>query len=67
MDSRAPMEPIRGHVAAVRGRLLTFLREPAGRGDGGSYRYIEDGIVLVEDGRIAAVGPAAEVMKLLPE
>ena len=66
MDSRAPMEPTRGHVTAVRGRLLTFLREPAGRGDGASYRYVEDGIVLVEDGRIAALGPAAEIAPLLP-
>jgi guanine deaminase len=60
------MEPFRGHVTAVRGRLLTFLREPAGRGDAQSYRYIEDGIVLVEDGRIAAVGSATEVAALLP-
>src|ERR1700676_5510420 len=65
MDFRAPREPIRGHATAVRGRLLTFLREPAGRGDTQSYRYIEDGIVLVEDGRIAAIGPAAEGAPLL--
>ncbi len=66
MDSRAPMEPPRGNATAVRGRLLTFLREPAGQGDSGSCRYIEDGIVLVEDGRIAAIGPAAEIAPLLP-
>jgi guanine deaminase len=46
--------------------LLTFLREPAGQGDSGSCRYVEDGIVLVEDGRIAAIGPAAEIAPLLP-
>ncbi len=46
---------------AVRGRLLTFLRAPSGAGDGASYRYLEDGILLVEDGRIATMGRAAEL------
>ena len=48
-------------VRAVRGRLLTFLRAPRGAGDAESYRYIDDGIVLIKDGRIEAVGPAAEI------
>jgi guanine deaminase len=51
---------------AVRGRLLTFVRAPSGAGDTHSYRYIDDGIVLVKDGRIAAIGPAAELMSQLP-
>lgn len=46
---------------AVRGRLLTFLRAPAGAGDEASYRYFEDGIIAVEDGRIGAVGRAADL------
>jgi guanine deaminase len=46
---------------AVRGRLLSFLRAPRGAGDAASHRYVEDGIVLIEDGRIAAAGPAAEI------
>ncbi len=46
-------------ASAIRGRLLTFSRAPRGAGDAGSYSYIEDGIVLVTDGRIEAVGPAA--------
>jgi guanine deaminase len=50
----------------IRGRLLTFLRTPRGAGDAASYRYIADGIVLVEDGRVAAVGPAAEMAPRLP-
>ena len=33
-------------MRAIRGRLLTFLRAPAGVGDAQSYRYIEDGVVL---------------------
>ena len=49
-----------GSLRAIRGRLLTFLRAPQGAGDTQSYRYIEDGIVLVKDGRIEWVGPANE-------
>jgi guanine deaminase len=45
------------NVRAIRGRLLSFLRAPHGAGDAQSYRYIEDGIVLVKDGRIEAAGP----------
>jgi guanine deaminase len=51
---------------AVRGRLLTFLRAPRGAGDAESYRYIDDGVVVVKDGRIEAVGPAAELLPRLP-
>lgn len=46
---------------AIRGRLLSFLRPPRHIGDAGSYRYIPDGVVMVDNGRVAAVGPAAEV------
>jgi guanine deaminase len=51
---------------AIRGRLLTFLRAPRGAGDAQSYRYIEDGVVLVKDGRIEALGSAAELLPRLP-
>ena len=51
---------------AIRGRLLSFTAEPAGPGDGGSYRYLADGMLRVEHGRIAAVGPAAEIAPTLP-
>src|SRR5208282_5783386 len=46
------------NLRAIRGRLLTFLRAPRGAGDAQSYHYIEDGIILVKDGRIEDVGPA---------
>ncbi|MGQ3031177.1 MAG: amidohydrolase family protein, partial [Ferrovibrionaceae bacterium] len=51
---------------AIRGRILTFLRQPEGQGDSDSYRYIADGIVHVVDGRIAAVGPTPEIVRGLP-
>lgn len=40
----------------LRGRVLSFIDEPQSRHDHSSYRYIEDGAVTVEDGRIVAVG-----------
>ena len=49
-------------VRAIRGRLLSFLRAPRGAGDAQSYRYIDDGIVLVKGGRIETVGPTVELM-----
>ncbi len=55
-----------GNSRAIRGRLLTFLRTPHGAGDAQSYRYIDDGIVLVKDGRIVWVGPADELTEALP-
>jgi guanine deaminase len=53
-------------VKAIRGRLLSFVSEPAGPGDRSSYSYIEDGIVVVRDGRIEEVGEASELLAGLP-
>ncbi len=38
----------------IRARLLSFLREPQTPHDTGSFRYIEDGGVLIEGGMICA-------------
>ena len=46
----------------IRGRVLSFLREPEGADDRACYRYEEDGAVLVRDGRIVAVGDHAAVI-----
>jgi len=40
----------------LRGRTLSFITEPESADDRASYRYEDDGGVLVRDGRIAAVG-----------
>lgn len=50
---------------AVRGRLVDFADDPHLAG-AAACRTVEDGIVVVEDGRIAAVGDAAEILKTLP-
>jgi guanine deaminase len=47
----------------IRGRVLTFVREPEGIDDTAAYRFHEDGAVLVADGKIAGVGAYGEVAK----
>ena len=51
----------------VRGRLLSFLRRPEAIDDTASYRYEEDGGLLVEDGRIVAFGPYAALRAEAPD
>lgn len=43
-------------VTILRGRVLSFVEEPRGRDDHASYRYIEDGAVVIGDGKILMVG-----------
>jgi guanine deaminase len=43
-------------VKILRGRVLTFLAEPRGPDDTECYRYIEDGAVVIADGKIVMVG-----------
>lgn len=40
----------------LRGRVLSFVREPQGLDDAASYSYIEDGAIEIEAGRIVGVG-----------
>lgn len=48
----------------LRGRIFTFVAEPSGPQDHQSYRYIEDGAVLIVDGKIAAVGEYNGALRL---
>ncbi|SFG93333.1 guanine deaminase [Palleronia marisminoris] len=50
----------------LRGRLLTFHREPADATDTDAYTYIEDAGLLIEDGVIAAAGSYAEIAARAP-
>ena len=43
----------------LRGRVLTFVSEPQAIDDAASYRYIEDGAITIESGKIVAVGDFA--------
>ncbi|MFQ5535722.1 MAG: guanine deaminase [Sphingomonadales bacterium] len=50
---------------AIRGRVLTFVDDPATVGEAASHHYHEDGIVVVENGRIVARGDSASVLPTL--
>jgi guanine deaminase len=43
-------------VTVLRGRVLSFLEEPQSLRDEKSYRYIEDGAVVIAGGKILMVG-----------
>ena len=52
---------------ALRGRLLSFLEDPATAGSGASHSYIEDGLLVIAEGRIAQVGEAKALLGKLPK
>ncbi len=43
-------------VKVLRGRVLSFVSEPQSLDDAASYRYLEDGAVVIGDGKIIMVG-----------
>lgn len=45
----------------LRGRTLSFVEKPGHAEDASSYRYEEDGALLIDGGRIAAAGDFASV------
>ncbi|MEW6168775.1 MAG: guanine deaminase [Pseudomonadota bacterium] len=55
------------NLQAHRGALLHFSGDPGDHDDAGSYHYHEDGLLLVEDGRVAACGSAAALLPALPQ
>jgi guanine deaminase len=50
----------------LRGRLLSFLRQPDDLSDTGSYVYHEDGGLLVDGGKIAGIGDYADMRRQAP-
>jgi guanine deaminase len=51
---------------AIRGRILSFTDDPAEVGAAASHRYLDDGLVVIEGGVIAAVDHAAALLPSLP-
>lgn len=50
---------------AIRGSILHFLDDPAELDRESAYEYYEDGLLIVEDGYIAKIGSAQEVLPTL--
>lgn len=50
---------------ALRGRLLWFVDDPHVVGEA-AHRYVEDGLLVIENGLIRAAGEAAELLPTLP-
>ena len=56
--------PTPATTRAIRGRILHFLRDPQFHEE--AYQYWEDGLMLVTDGRIAAVGLYEDLARDIP-
>ena len=53
-------------MTLLRGRLLSFKRAPESLSDTASYAYIEDGGLLIDDGKIVATGDYAALKATAP-
>ncbi len=53
--------------SAHRGVLLSFRSDPGAAGAAASFEHLEDGLLIIADGRIEAVGPAAQLLPGLAE
>jgi guanine deaminase len=51
---------------AHRGAILHFRSDPGPHDDPGSFEFLEDGLLVTDDGRVAALGPARELLPTLP-
>ncbi len=52
-------------VNAFRGEIVDFVGDPATLGDA-AHRHYPDGVLVVRDGLVAALGPAPDVLATLP-
>ena len=52
-------------MKAIRGRLLWYVSDPETDG-AAARRFVEDGLILIEDGIVRAAGDAAELAAALP-
>ncbi len=49
-------------TVAHRGRLLRFSGDPGTQDEPSTYDYLDDGLLLIVDGKVAAVGPASDLL-----
>ena len=53
-------------LVAIRGSIAHCLRDPGAAGDSSAVEWFEDGLLLLEHGRIMQLGPASELLPQLP-
>src|SRR5688500_17195949 len=51
---------------AFRAAILHYRDDPGSGDSPASHEHLEDGVLLVEDGRVARIGPAAALLPTLP-
>ena len=51
---------------AYRASFLHLLGDPGNEIEPAAVEYVEDGILIVEEGRVAALGPASDLLRTLP-
>lgn len=57
----------RGETLACRASLLHCLDDPGSGGEPSAIEYIEDGVLVIDDGRVSEAGPAAALLPRLGE
>jgi guanine deaminase len=57
---------VTANARAIRGPLLEFLDDPAEVGAAPSYRYQADGLLVIQDGRIARAGDTSDLLAEVP-
>ena len=62
----APRTDLAAQPCAHRGAILHFRSDPGAHDDPSTFEFLEDGLLVTRDGRIAAIGPAQELLPNLP-
>ena len=60
-------KPMTTSVSAYRGTVLHFLADPGERDDPHALQLFEDGLLVIEQGRVKAAGPAQQLLSSLPK
>jgi guanine deaminase len=55
-----------GGLCAHRGGILHFRSDPGSHDNPGSFEFLEDGLLVTADGKVASIGPARELLSALP-
>ncbi len=64
-DALRPIDPL--EPAVHRGQILSFVADPGDGANADSYRHFADGAMIVDGGRIAAMGPAQSILAQIPK